>query len=445
MLAIPGDIQFKQAKDYLRLLGHPTVWFLLIALGLHIATYPGQVRSERKVEEMKLEFRKWWEYSGKTMLSIQGINPEDPSEYNRRLDDYIRQYTSHQRRYQIQLVPNTAQPHQFFSTSLLQPGWASLALFSWFFLYAGLWLEARWGRIRAFGIFILSCAAGNSIIYVVSGILFRQALDNPFTGTSAGLAVCIGALVVTHGRDGIPLRIPFIANFPLYLPPLIFGGTWFLLDSLINWFVNPALYSAIIPIDFLFFPLGIFLGLRLPMRQKTARELRKEQLQASLQRTVDIAEENRSTHRTYLAEGFAAATRREFQTATEQLSKGLAGLLHESPLDDSLIENTVERMTHPDMLIDIPGNQWLEWGNLLAKANLARSSIFCLEKNLSQERDERFARMALLLCGAQRVKFGLEPDKGLKMLEKVVQLNKDDLHGKRASDMITKFAANATR
>jgi len=444
MLPVSNHLHLRAGRDWFRLLTYPVLWILLAVLALHIATYSGQIRTEERVESMKVEFRKWWEYGGKTMLTIQGINPDDPDEYNKRLQDWLDQYTSKKFRYQLHMVPNTVQPHQFFTAWLLQPGWVSLLVFLWFYLYAGTWLEERWGRLRNLGVFVVSCAVGNALVYIIAGLLFRKFLDTPFTGASFGVAVAMGALSVTHGRENIPIRLPGTTSFTLYIPALFFVGLWLLTDSLVNWFINPGLYSAIIPVNFLLFPLGVFIGLRMPVRIKSHREIRKEQLQASLERTVDMAEWTRTENRTFLADGFTAAGKREFQAATDLLQKGLNGLLHENPIDDNTIESTVPRMVHPDMLLDIPANQWLEWGNLLAKLNLPKSSIYCLEQNLSMERDERFARMALLLNGAQRLKFNVDPEKGRKILEKVIALKSDDLHAKRASDMLAKYAPVAS-
>lgn len=441
MLPIPRHLQTLTGRDRLRWLAVPAFWILLISILLHAATYPGQVRAEARIAEMKLEFRKWWEYGGKTMLTIQGINPDNPEEYNTRLKDWIGKYTEKHFRYNIHLVPNTAEPHQFFTAWILQPGWLSLALFVWFYLYTSSWLDDRWGKLRNLAVFIASCALGTTLLYMIAGVLFRKYLDTPFTGTSFGLAVSMGALAVTHQKSSIPVSLPGKSRRTYFIPVLLFVAAWFILDSLVNWFANPGLYSAVVPINFLLIPLGVFLGLRIPARNKTVNEIRKEQLQAALERTVDLGETTRTSNRTYLADGFAAATRREFQAATTLLTQGLAGLLRETPPDDVTIDNAVQRMVHPDMLIDVPANQWLEWGNQLSKVGLPGPSILCLERNLSLEHDERFARMALLLDGAQRVKYSIDPDKGRAILKKVIDIKSDDLHAKRAADMLAKYPA----
>ncbi len=439
MLPKPEFLQFRSKRDLLKLAISPVVLLLIATTILHIATYPAQVRTEQRVESMRQEFRQWWEYGGKTMLTIQGINPDDPNEYNQRLQTWISQYTDKKLRYKIHLVPNTATASQFFTAWILQPGWLSLALLLFFYPYVGIWLEERWGKVRNLLVFLFSCTLGNVLVYLVAGMLFRKYLDTPLTGTSFGIATAMGALVTTHAKMPVPLGLPNGKQPFFHIPAILFAILWLVLDTIVNYSINPGLYTAAIPIVILMFPLGMFLGFRIPLRAKTAAEIRREQLEISLSSTVDIAEVTRTANRTSLAEGFSAATRREFQHATDWLSKGFSGLLHENPVDEFTIDNAVERMVHPDMLIDISANQWLEWGNMLAKLNLPKSSILCLERNLSLERDEKYARMALLLSGGQRVKFAIDPDKGRKMLEKVISLKPDDLHAKRASDMLARY------
>lgn len=443
MFPVSNHLQFRTWRSYFRLLAFPVLWILIASIALHVATYPGQIRTEKRVESMKLEFRQWWEYGGKTMLTIQGVNPDDPLEYQKRLQNWINQYTEKKFRYQIHLVPNTAEPHQFFTSWLLQPNWFSLILFVWFFFYAGTWLEDRWGRLRLFAVFVLANALGAALVYGIAGALFQNYLSTPFTGTSTGLAVIMGALVTSHNKSAVPFRIPGKQEPLFFLPALLFVMLWFLADCLVNFYISPGLFTAIIPINFILLPIGMFLGLKLPIRTKSVKEIKKEQLQSSLERSVDVAELQRIDNRTFLADGFAAASRREFQHATEFLLRGLNGLLHETPLDDLTINHAVERMANPELLIDITANQWLEWGNVLSKSGLHQSSILCLERNLALETDEKYARMALLLNGAQRLKFSIEPDIGRQRLKKVIDLKGDDQHAKRAADMLAKYSPKA--
>lgn len=441
MFPLVSFLSLRSLRDWSRLAALPVVWVLTASLCLHLFSFQEQTRTEQRVQSMKEEFRQWWEYGGKTMLTIQGIDPEDTREYQKRLDDRIEGYTSQTFRYQLQLVPATAQVHQFFSAWLLQPGFASLLLFLWFYSYAGLWLEERWGRLKNLGIFVLSCAMGNALVYVIAGILYHKYLDLPFTGASSGLAVAMGALLATHSRESVEMRVPGKASLSWHLPAWALVIAWFLADALVNWFVNPGLYKAVVPVNLLLLPCGIFLGLRMPLRRKGERELKREQLELSLAQTYDIAQDERTTHRTCLADGFAAAHRREYQGAHELLVRGLNGLLRESPVDEAVIAHAVERLVHPDLLLDISANQWLEWGNQLSRLRMPQSSIFCLERNLAQEKDERFARMALLLSGAQRIKYQIDAQKGRQLLEKVISLKSDDLHAKRAADMLAKYPA----
>ena len=438
MFPLVSFLRLRSQRDWWRLAMLPVVWVLVASLGLHLYSFQEQARTELRVQGMKEEFRQWWEYGGKTMLTIQGIDPEDAREYQTRLDDWIEGYTSQTFRYKLQLVPATAEVHQFFSAWLLQPGFASLLLFLWFYSYAGLWLEERWGRWKNLGIFVLSCAMGNALVYVIAGVLYHKYLDLPFTGASSGLAVAMGALLATHSKESIEMRMPGKASLSFHMPAWALVAAWFMADALVNWFVNPGLYKAVVPVNLLLLPFGVFLGLRMPLRRKSERELKREQLELSLTQNYDLAQDERSVHRTCLADGFAAAHRREYQGAQELLVRGLNGLLRESPVDEAVIAHAVERLSHPDLLLDIGANQWLEWGNQLSRLHMPQSSILCLERNLAQEKDERFARMAMLLNGAQRIKFHIDAQKGRQLLEKVISLKSDDLHAKRAADMLAR-------
>ena len=116
----------------------------------------------------------------------------------------------------------------------------------------------------------------------------------------------------------------------------------------------------------------------------------------------------------------------------------MTAVLQEQPADREFTAKFAERLTNPNLFIDVASTQWLEWGDTAKARGLTETALLLLEKGLKSEKNETLARRALFNIGELRVNFGIEPEEGIKRLQKVIELNDSDLIAKQAKRLLEK-------
>jgi hypothetical protein len=95
-------------------------------------------------------------------------------------------------------------------------------------------------------------------------------------------------------------------------------------------------------------------------------------------------------------------------------------------------------MVSPNLFIDVPSTQWLEWGDTARSRMCYEAALELLEKGLKLEKDAKIARRALFTIGEIRINRKIEPEEGVKRLQKVVEMDGEDLLAKQAKRMLEK-------
>ena len=89
--------------------------------------------------------------------------------------------------------------------------------------------------------------------------------------------------------------------------------------------------------------------------------------------------------------------------------------------------------------IDVPSEQWLEWGETARNRKCFVAAVTLLEKGLTTEKNVSLARRALFSVGEIRIGKNMDPEEGAKRLKKVVELNGDDILAKQAKKMLEAY------
>ena len=247
-------------------------------------------------------------------------------------------------------------------------------------------------------------------------------------GASIALAFLLGATAFEKKADGVS---------PLIRGAAIFG---LILDIVINWLVNSGIFGAVAVASIPFFGLGALAGIKMPARRKSLSEQRKDALEQRMQRTAqrNITAERHVKTREKIDEGFSEAQKGHYDAAKLCLCQAMTGLLQEQPLDFETLRKFAERIVSPSLFIDVPSTQWFEWGGTAKSRGCVEAALALLEKGLALEKDAKIARRAMLTIGEMRVTHNIEFDEGVKRLQKVIEMNSEDLIAKRAKQMLEK-------
>jgi tetratricopeptide (TPR) repeat protein len=146
--------------------------------------------------------------------------------------------------------------------------------------------------------------------------------------------------------------------------------------------------------------------------------------------------EMKAKTRSMIEAGFASAKLGQFDQAQRQLTQAMTQLLQEHPVDGALVKSLAERMTSPTLYIELMSNQWLEWGEIAKAKNSPEAAILLLKKGLSREKDKNFARRALYVLGETCITNKIEIEDGVKRLQKVIEMNGNDMIAKQAQKIL---------
>ena len=203
-------------------------------------------------------------------------------------------------------------------------------------------------------------------------------------------------------------------------------------DVLTNWNANPNLYGWVAILEIAFFGIGAFLGFKVPRLTGGSVKSKKSVV------IEEVAVNPKVRTREDLKEALDLANKAEYEHASLILSKSFIQLLRENPLDIPTIEKTVESMLYPHFFFTMPGLMWMSWEAEAAKKKLPRIAIDLYEKGASIEQDTKNRRRGLFCAADLRLREHLEEDKGREELEKVIQMDSDDILAAEARKLLAK-------
>lgn len=384
---------------------------------------------ERK-KAMRTEFREWWEIGGgKEQYTREHGKYPTEKEFERECYKYIKNYTDKFLRYNMAYVPKDGEIERLTTSWLLFPSLASYLLFALLFLFAYVIMCERWGVPITAGFFLLLAVGGGLVVGVFTETsFFSHAYVERYMGASIALAFMLGATAFDHNKDDVSTVVRGIAVMGM------------LLDAIVNMFVNTGIFTATAIASIPMFGLGALAGIKMPKRRKSFSELRKDALEHRMKQTAqrNITAERRAKTRSQMDTGFSEAQKGHYDAAKVNLCQAMTGMLQEQPLDAEGLTKLAERMVSPNLFIDVPSTQWLEWGDTARSRMCYEAALELLEKGLKLEKDAKIARRALFTIGEIRVNRGIEPEEGIKRLQKVVEMNAEDLLAKQAKRMLEK-------
>lgn len=373
---------------------------------------------EKRIEKMEREFREWWETSGKRSYAANEVSPDEKL-YRKELRRYIQGYTRDVLKFQIAYIPESSDFVSLFTCWVLFPGVISFLLFAGGFFLAMKALEKRWGFLQT-GIFLAAGTLVSNFVFAatLSMSYFERYGNTPFTGMSLPLAMLLGC-VVSSSRREIPKFAPYAAILTV------------LVDTLVNWNLNPNLYGLVAILEIPFFGLGILQGSKVPRLfcQKSSQTPATEKNEAT---------DPKKSLRKDLDDAIDLANKAEYEHAAQILSEKFGKLFRENPTDTATIEKTVEAMLYPHFFFPIPGLQWISWGSEAQKKNLLNIAVKLFEKGAAVEEDEKIKRRALFYAGDLRMRIHLDEKTGREELEQVVQMNPTDILAAEAEKILGK-------
>ena len=388
---------------------------------------------EDRIEEMKKEFREWWEIGGGKEQYIQEhkVYPKE-NHFLAERDQWIKQYTDKQVRYALAFIPKDGDYGKLFTCPLLFPGILSFLLFLFFFPFAYMRLAERWGIAVTIGCTIAALVIGGFVVSLFTSTSFFDHYDTDrYMGMSPALAFLLGAVCFGRRKNSVSMPVRSVAIAGI------------LLDSVVNIFANGGIFGAVALTSWIAFGVGCFGGMNIPNRRKTMAELRAEVLQERLRKNTSGNQQaaRKKKTRERINEGFQEASKGAFPAARQLLGQAMSELLQEIPLDMDTTKKLAERMASPSLYIDIPSEQWLEWGGTARTKKCPEAALILLEKGLSTEKNVTLARRALYSIGEIRIMHKLYPEEGLVRLKKVIELDGGDILANQARKLIEKASA----
>jgi len=385
---------------------------------------------EDRIAEMRTEFREWWETKGGKEQYIQEhkIYP-DEQHFEKEYSKWVKNYTDKHLRYRLAYVPKNAEYDRMLTCWILFPSVLSYLIFAGFFGFCFYKLSNRWGALIATIPFVVLAVIGGFIAEIlVSTSFFDHYINERYMGASIALAFMLGATAFGLKKDAVSNTVRGIAIVGI------------ILDVLVNWFVNPGIYGAVALVSLAFFGFGVLAGTKIPNRRKTADELKAAALEERLRQAANrnpMAERKAKT-RAMIDEGFQEAAKAHYEAAQRILSQALTNLLQEHPVEADTVRKLAERMTSPNLFIEVSSAQWLEWGEVAKAKNSPETALVLLEKGLTLETNETMARRALYNIGEIRINKHLNIEEGIARLNKVIELNGNDILAMQAKRMLSK-------
>lgn len=383
---------------------------------------------EDQVQEMRKNFRDWWEVQGgkEAFMNDHGRYP-DESDFAREQNKWIDKYTDKFVRYSFAFVPKQERYERLFTAWMLFPGVLSYLIFAGFFFFAFVKLQPRWKMYMTAGFAALFAVGGGVLVEILcSTSFFDHYSSERYMGMSLALCFLLGAVAFAPRKELVstPERAIAVAGL--------------LLDMIVNWFANPGIFGAVAVLSPVCFGLGALAGIKIETRKKTKAEQQAEALAERMRDdpSRNLMAERKAKTRSLIQEGFAMMKGGQMENAQRTLGYVLTTLLQEHPVDKAAVMDLVEKLTSPRVFVEFSSNQWLEWGEIARAKNAPEAAVRLLKKGLSLEKDANFARRALYTLGETCVNNNIEREDGFRRLEKVIQMNGNDMMAKQARHML---------
>ncbi len=385
---------------------------------------------ENRIAEMKKEFRKWWETGGSQSYAV---NAQVPSEklYLSEERKFIRSYTDTKMVYRVRLDSQSPELSQILLHWILFPNWILFLLELLALLFCAEKISKRFGNLMAIGLFSGSIFIHALLLLLLCQTSFFAHAVEPYVGFGAGVAFLLGTLCFERGARQINKM------------PAIIGIGVFAVLIVLQWFLCPQIYVAAILIDFGLFALGIILSKIMP-EPKKQKTVEPNAVSKKIVTGADLIKNRKAQTRTKLDEGFGFAMRGDFALAGKYISEGMQALMLETPPDVEFVLDMTKKIVSPSLYIEISSTQWLEWGMSAYQKNISEAALLLLEKALVSEKEIRMARKALYVIGEIRVQHNLNAEEGRKRLEKVIELNSEDILAKQAQKLLGMSQGNYT-
>lgn len=394
----------------------------------YLAQNPSYIIEDR-LPGMRVQFRNWWELEGGKIAWTQKHKNYMPTEddFNREQEKWINKFTDKFPRYGLAFVPKRAQYERLLTSWALFPSVPSYFIFAGFFFFAFYRMQPRWKMYITAGFIALFAVGGGFLVDILcSTSFFDHYASERYMGMSLALCFMLGAAAFAPKKELAPQIVTAVSIVGL------------ILDILVNWMVNPGIFGAVAILSPVCFGLGALAGLKIETRRKTTAEIHAEALAERLRDNANrnpMAERKAKT-RKQIDEGFALLKAAEMDNAQRLLSQALTSLLQEHPVDKLAVKGLVDKLTGPKVFIEFSSNQWLEWGEIAKSKNAPEAAIVLLKKGLTLEKDANFARRALFTLGEICVNNNIEKREGLARLQKVIDMNGNDILAKQAQKMI---------
>lgn len=389
-----------------------------------LATYHTFVIEDR-IEEMKVEFRDWWENKGgkEEYADEHGFFPNE-THYQAELKKWITKYTDKFIRYSWAYVPERAKSDTLFTCWLLTPSVWSYLVFAIFFSFAFFQLRNRWNIFIIFGLFLFFAVTGGffASILVDTGF-FNQHMTSRYMGTSIPLVFLLGATAFGYNKEPVPAKITHFAFFGLVA------------SMAVDWLLNPGIFKAVVMESPVFFTLGAIVGTKIPTQEKKVAKAKVSQGAVKSQNRNTVFDRKENTRR-LISEGFSAAQNGQNEEAKRMLTQAMSNLLQEHPIDPQDVIVLSERLTNPSFFIDIPSVQWLEWGQTAKNKNAPEAAIKLLKKGVSSEKDKVIVRRATYTIGETQVMNKIDIEEGLVILDNLIKENGKDVIAAQARKII---------
>lgn len=385
---------------------------------------------DERIKEMRTEFREWWEIGGgkEQYTSEHGKYPTE-KEFEKECHKYIKNYTDRFSRYRMAYVPKDGDSSRLVTCWLLSPHWTSFLIFAFSLIFVYVLLAERWGILITLGCFLLlACTGGLVAGTFTSTSFFSPYQAERYMGASIAIAFLLGASAFDNARKTVPPAIRGVAVACI------------LFDILVNVIVNSGIFTAVGVASVPAFALGALAGIKIPHRRKSSKELQNIALEKRMQESAqrNITAERHTKTRQKMDEGFSEAKRGHYDSARLCLCQAMTSFLQEQPVDIETLTKFSERMISPNLFIDVPSTQWLEWGEAARSRRCFAAALNLLEKGLKLEKDAKIARRAMFTIGEIRIHSGIEPEEGVKRLQKVIEMNGEDLLAKQAKRLLEK-------
>ena len=374
---------------------------------------------EDRIEQMKVEFREWWENQGgkEQYAAEHGSFPTD-KQYEVELKKWINNYTDKFIRYRWAYTPSRGNSESWLTCSLLFPSAWSFIFFVIFFMFALMQLEKRW---HAFFVYvyavIIAIISGFFVDLLVDTSFFGQFATQRYMGASLMLCFLLGANAFDKEKDVIPSYVSKIAQLALV-------GS-----MAIDWFLNPGIFNAVAVESPFFFALGGLAGYLMPHRANES----SKQATADVQKNEDAETPGERT-RKMINKGLEAANNGENENAARLLQYGLTALLQEEPVKFMDVKDAVNRIV--GCYAEIPSMQWIEWGATAKQKNIPEAAIALLEKGIAKETDARLLRRAHFDIGELRIQTKSDVNAAMEHLTKVIKENDSDTLAEQAKKLM---------